>query len=822
MLQPPNNSLTLMVKGCFDLVENDRACFSEDEDAATVMGDVFVADNPDASLHYANDFVVYKPKADLTLSGVAYPQAGKGGCKVTFAVGEWKKSLAIFNDRFWHWGSASQPEPFSAESREIPLTYENAYGGDSFLKNPVGKGAKHSRGDADDNSQPLPNIENVDYYLTSPSQKTDPAGFAPLKTGWGDRTALTGTYGDKWLKEEFPGFPKDFNWGYFNTAPQDQQVDYLSGDETLYFENLRPETPSLSSKLPAIRPRLFVTGNVNKQEIFSEITLRLDTLHVDMESQKVYLLWRGLVGVQSDEYEELSHACLFHENMAEQMLPHEHYHAQFQASLAATDEPFEIEEFEDEQGEELAIPEVASELADEADATEEVSSDSIEHIFSQEMAQLKQKLKESGTSAEILDLLSLDMNEDVFSHKVFENYSVSPEDGENLIAKSHQDAAAFMAEQGHDLTELTKATESQGVEAPDNVVEITSKSDKIDKMLAENASFEEMDLVGVDLSNRDLSGVNFRQADLTKANLSGANLCGADFTDADLSNAKLQYVIAQKTIFNNAILDQVDASFADFSNSSFISSQCQRVVMIKANFSDAALSYADFSHGTLPGGNFLNASLLESIFEGADLSQSQFEQIDAVGCDFSDANLREVFVSKSNLRQANFASSRLSLAIFEYCELSEAIFETVEAPKVMFTECTMNQTRAGEESNFLGAKVTGGSAVGIIFEGNNLQDAMFSQISLQSSDFSSTNLSGAVFDQCDMKLANFKKADVIDTKLSGLNLFQASFAKSNLLRTDLSASNLFGAEFRQAKLNNLNLKNANIHRTEIELGLVKL
>lgn len=821
MLQPPNHSLTLMVKGCFDLVQSDKACFTEDEDAATVMGDVFVADNPDASLHYANDFVVYKPKADLTLSGVAYPQAGKGGCRVTFAVGDWKKSLAIFNDRFWHWGTASQPEPFSAESREIPLTYENAYGGDSFTKNPVGKGAKHSRVDADYDSQPLPNIENVDHYLTSPSQKTDPAGFAPLKTGWGDRTALTGTYGDKWLKEEFPGFPKDFNWGYFNSAPQDQQVEYLSGDETLYFENLRPETPSLSSQLPAIRPRLFVTGIVNEQEVFSEVTLRLDTLHVDMETQKVYLLWRGVVGVQSDEYEELSHACLFCENMDEQLQPQAHYHSQFQASLAATDEAFEIEAFEGDQGEDLSLPESSTELTTDVGAGAE-QADTVEQIFSQEMAQLKQKLKESGTSADILDLLSLDMNEDVFKHRVFDGYAISPEEGEKLIAKSHQDAADFMAEQGHDLSALSAATESQEMETPENVVEITSKSDTIDSMLAENASFEEMDLVGVDLSKRDLSGFNFKQADLTNANLSGANLSGADFSEADLSNAKLQHVIAHKSIFDKAILDQVDASFADFTSSSFMYAQGQRVVMIKANFTDTALSYADFSQSTLPGGNFLNASLQESVFEGADLSQGQFEQVDGVGCDFSDANLREAFVSKSNLRQANFASSRLSLAVFEYSELSEAIFETVEAPKVVFNECTLNQTRAGEESNFLGAKVTGGSAIGIIFEGNNFQEANFSHISLQSSDFSSTNLSGAVFDQCDMKLVNFKKADVIDTKLSGLNLFQASFAKSNLVRTDLSASNLFGVEFRQAKLDDLNLQNANIHRTEIELGMVKV
>ena len=64
MLQSPNHSLTLVVKGCFDLVAGDKAVLCDDPDAGAIMGDMFLDDKPAASLRYANDLVIYKPKAD--------------------------------------------------------------------------------------------------------------------------------------------------------------------------------------------------------------------------------------------------------------------------------------------------------------------------------------------------------------------------------------------------------------------------------------------------------------------------------------------------------------------------------------------------------------------------------------------------------------------------------------------------------------------------------------------------------------------------------------------------------------------------------------
>jgi hypothetical protein len=200
MLHSPNHSLTLVVKGCFDFVEGEKAMFSDANDGA-IMGDLFVGDEPTASLRYANDLVIYKPKADLTLTGVAYPQPGEGGCRVTFGVGNWRKSLAIFNQRYWLRGSASAPVPFTADSAAVPLIYENAFGGSNYKANPVGKGLEKITTHQGEDLQPLPYVEHINQILSSSSQKTLPAGFGPLKDNWADKTPVKGTYGDKWLKE---------------------------------------------------------------------------------------------------------------------------------------------------------------------------------------------------------------------------------------------------------------------------------------------------------------------------------------------------------------------------------------------------------------------------------------------------------------------------------------------------------------------------------------------------------------------------------------------------------------------------------------------
>jgi uncharacterized protein YjbI with pentapeptide repeats len=837
-LQAPDHSLTLVVKGCFDLVAGGKAVVCEDPDAGAIMGDLYVGDEPTASLSYANDLVIYKPKADLTLSGVAYPPPGEAGCRVSFAVGNWRKSLAVFNDRYWRGGSASTPAPFSKDTAAVPLTYENAFGGANFRANPVGKGHDNITTAQGEQRQPLPNIEHLDRFLSSASQKTLPAGFGPLKDNWADKTPITGTYGDKWLKENFPFFPPDFDWGYFNTAPKDQQVAYLQGDETLYFENLRPDLAQFNAQLPALRPRLFVKGQLAAHSFFVEVTLRLDSLHVDMEAQQVNLVWRGVVGVQSDEFEEISHACLYVEDMATDQQPQTFYLGQCEASELAEDTEHQLEPFEDEQGADLAIkqpkvalPEDAKEAAvvDDTAVVEDtaVADDTdgeIDKQLTETFDDLKKQMRDAGMPAQLIDDVGVDMDPQAFMDKIAATYNIDLSQGEALIAKGQQDLKDLFTAHGHDASVLDIAMPQVAPDADEEDAPAAAKAPQVDLDVPSGPREEDMaagDLSGADLSNQDLSNRDFSEADLAGANLSGADISGCHFSSADLTKANLSGANAQGANFDNAIMTGVDASRADFTKVSAIETLCQQGTFVKTNFTQADLSHADFSEAVLAGALFSETVMGESLFEKADLSQCQFIQASATGANFNDSNLREIFCEKSTLNKAVFSGARLSLSQFEYSDLSEAVLETIDATGVHFFQCTLDLARAGEQSDFSGAEFEGGSASGLIFDGANLSGAKFKNMLLAEADFTEANLSLANFKQCNMKNATLSKADLRDTKLVGANLFEADFSKATLTRTDLALSNLYGAEFYQAMLQDTNLKGANIKQTKIELGMVK-
>ncbi|MGJ8680381.1 DUF2169 domain-containing protein [Paraglaciecola sp.] len=823
MLQSPQHSLTLIVKGCFDLVANEKSVFTEDPDASAVMGDLYVGDDPAASLSYANDLIIYKPKADLTLSGLAYPQLGQAGCTVTFGVGEWSKSLATFNDRFWRWGSATAPEPFGAEKNAIPLIYENAFGGSQFSGNPVGKGINKVTTKQGEELQPLPNVEHVNSFVSSPSQKSTPAGFGPLKDNWADKTPVKGTYDDKWLKQHFPYFPKDFDWGYFNTAPQDQQVAYLSGDETLYFANLRPELPQFSSQLPELRPRLFLHGELDGNAFFQEVTLRIDTLHVDMEKQQVNLVWRGVVGVQSDEFEEINHACLYVENMDAPQQPQSYYFDTFQADIAAPDEEHKLEKFEDKDGVDLPIeqPEVELTATAEDNIAVDDSDSDLDKLFEEQFAAIKKQMQKAGMPTELVDNVGVGMDPMAFLNKLTTTYNLDASQGEAVIAKSHQDFKELLTAHGHDPDALNFpnvfGAESAATESKPNEPELI----EIPSPEVTEEDLEKGDLSGSNLSHRDLSNRDFKEADLAGADLTGANISGSNFTSADLSKANLTGANAQGAIFDHAILTSVSGNKANFTEISAIEALFQKVKLVKANFTLANLTGADFSQSVLAGSLFNETLLENSLFEKADLSHCRYEAVTAVGASFIQSNLRESFFSNSNLSQTNYGLARLSLASFENSDLTDSVLESVDAHGIHFEECILHNVRAGEQSDFTGAKLSGGNANNGMFSDSILANSIFLNVELHSADFSQTDLTMARFEHCNLKMAEFAKANLSDSKLSGVNLFQASFAKTKLSRADLSMSNLYGAEFHQANLQDTNLKGANIKQTKIELGMVR-
>ena len=516
---------------------------------------------------------------------------------------------------------------------------------------------------------------------------------------------------------------------------------------------------------------------------------------------------------------------------AKEKQPQAVYFEAFEASQVAEDTEHQLEPFEDKQGADLAIAELKveePEVADVAKVPENSAvapEEDLDELFTKQFDSLKKQMRDANMPTDLVDAVGPDMDPQGFLDKVAATYDLDLSQGEALMAKGQQDLKDVFSAHGHNPASLDfakpatkpdddKQAAADASTAPDSG-KITPLSELSEEALAKG------ELSGADLSFRDLSNRDFSEADLAGANLTGANISGSNFTSADLSGANLSEVNAKGAIFDHAILTNIEASKASFIEVSAVEALFQQARLIKADFSLADISGADFSQSVLPGTLFSETLMQDGLFEQADLSHCEFEKVTAIGANFNQSNMREAFCNNSNLQQANFGGARLSLARIECSDLTEATLESVDAKGVQFIGSVLNQTRAGEGSDFSGAEFKGGSAIGVIFTECNLSQAVFTNILLERADFSQANLSQSIFKYCDMKTADLTKADLTDTCLRGVNLFQAIFAKAKLTRSDLSLSNLYGAEFHQAILLNTNLKGANIKQTKIELGMVK-
>lgn len=156
------------------------------------------------------------------------------------------KELAVFGDRTWNTLGMSAPEAFT----EMPMSWSRAFGGEGFADNPGGRGYRATEIDGQ-RVHNLPNIEYPRKLLTKPADKPPPASFLPLDLTSPTRMKRSGTYDQKWLDTRFPYYPEDFDWEFFNVAPEDQRmVGFFDGHETFRVEGMHPARRVIEGTLP--------------------------------------------------------------------------------------------------------------------------------------------------------------------------------------------------------------------------------------------------------------------------------------------------------------------------------------------------------------------------------------------------------------------------------------------------------------------------------------------------------------------------------------------------------------------------------------------
>lgn len=755
--RPKERSACFVLKSTFRLEHGNVAALAEEQEP--LGGDLHVDDDAAKSLLYPSDFVPYKPRADVLVLATAHAPGKQPLTRlsVRIRVGALDKSLTVLGPRVWErgtWGGSTPgaPKPFAS----APITYENALGGPKSPKNPVGRGF---------GTDAPPLVEDPRRPVTGTNDAGDPAGFAPVAVGWQPRAGLAGKYDQRWQKERWPWFPEDFDYGYFNAAPSDQQVEgYLRGDEELVFDNLHPEHVVFRTRLPGRRVRCFLEErDARGQNAFREVALNLDTLWIDLNAGKMALTWRGHVPVRTIKLREVQQVLAWWEPLADPRRPASHCAAFVAEHERAEDAPFAMPEAEAQaDAEASAESERATAEFDKAIAASELELAEFEAAADKEAAAHEAALIASGLDPAVLQP------------------KPQPEGAAEAllaaIAALRPGNPEKAAELEADLVEI-QALDAESAELnrefdADSPPELT-RDDVIARAAHRESlagrDLDALDLSGVNLSGLDLTHVSLHAAILRDANLHRANLTGADLGQADLSGADL----------SNAILDGADLSGAKLGG---------------AKLANLSVNGTDLSGLVLVG-----ADLLGAAGEGANFSRA----------DLTGANL-----AGARLPKADFAEAKLERADFRVAELFRADLDGVKAAGAVFEGADLVSASANG-ADLTGANFMSAKAPQAVFDGAMLDRANFSRSKLSRAQFSEASARDAVFDRADLSAAAFDGAALAGATLTNANLIRANFDQADMSGADLRGSNLYEAGFWETMLDKADFRKANLKGTTL-------
>lgn len=132
---------------------------------------------------------------------------------------------------------------------------------------------------------------NADWF----APEYQPAGFNAVGRTWLPRLSLAGTYDQAWLETQHPALPNDFEFGYWNYAPHDQQISYPAQGMIITLNGLHPNG-DITFTLPASQAVILLrmhTGACVPQRMW------VDTLHIDTQEFTVAQTWRYLLPFNS-------------------------------------------------------------------------------------------------------------------------------------------------------------------------------------------------------------------------------------------------------------------------------------------------------------------------------------------------------------------------------------------------------------------------------------------------------------------------------------------------------------------------------------------
>ena len=794
------------------------------------------------------DAAMTKQRGEVLVTGKACAKDGKpaSAVRVGVKIGTVDKHLYVIGDRVWGASGPTDATPFV----EMPITWENAFGGAGFAKNPLGKGfAAIEVGGK--KVHPLPNVEDPHAIVKSQGDRPEPASFGAIDQTWPQRMALVGTYDQEWLDTLFPGFAKDFQWEFFNVAPPDQRIlGHFRGDEEFQIEGMHPGERLQKGTLPGVTARFFVVQETPSGEVFREAVARLDTVHLFPNIERGIVVFRSMLQIAEDDGHDVKHIVAAFEDPAAPR-PIEHFQGVLAKRLDKTRGALmllldrDLMPWDDPED---PVPE-----DDWNDMTEIVEA---EHLG---LARANARLDRDIAAARAR-VVELGLDPADFDAKLPQRAPPPPKDPQALVAymERMEALANKEAETAKGLqAELTQRARSEcealgldfdalvakqkrrkvgptGFRADAELERMRDLStlaqnagadaSPIDALLADPAfetklrKAEAAELEGYrrfvhlmpkpDPVLREEAGV--LRAEVEEALEKGTRLAGRDLSGADLSEMNLE----------GADLTGVLLESARLRGTKLARARLEGAVLARAHLEEADLEGAD-----LRGANLGHAQLRGAKLNGVDLSKAVLDQADLRGADLSDANVEGAQFLDIDVAEASFTDARAKGAVFHEVDLADVRFTRADLSEAVFMKCTVdrvsfagaNLTKTnfveteGEGVSFLEATLTRAVfALGTKLPRADFRGAKLLHTGMRDTGLVEADFSGATADDCD-----FSGADLTQAKMYRLHAERSLFVRTKLARADVRSAVLMSAVLQKAELHGADLRGANLFRADL-------
>jgi hypothetical protein len=179
-------------------------------------------------------------------------------------------------------------------------------------------------------------------------------------------------------------------------------------------------------------------------------------------------------------------------------------------------------------------------------------------------------------------------------------------------------------------------------------------ADELLKAHKENQTAPDLDLRGIDLSNKSLV-----RAELPWALLSSSNLRGAVFRYANLRGADLSSATAHQAHFQEASLIRAKLNWANLSDCIFIDANLNGAELIKANLRGADLTRAKLVEADLTGANLSSSLLTRANLTGANLTWANLANADLEGACLAGTILSKVTGNGYQIKSAQLGPYHL-------------------------------------------------------------------------------------------------------------------------------------------------------------------